>query len=521
MEDQSTAHKRKASSPLPFTAVKRARAAAGETPGTTRKVIRANPMIFVEPQNPDARLDGLPDELLLVIFKEMDKDVNKCPLVRMCLMNKRYRNIAYEVIYEKLTFYWPGREPRKMQTVANNPHLGQYVKIYRNSTTMDQGEHLISTTNHAVNLREISITSSGIRDLQSSPQYHPLWVRFLEATTCNAPSSFANKLTHLKTLSVYAYGQIIPIEKCTVVFRLPSLESLHLAGLCESDPLPEWDVPAASSNIKRLRLDGCCFDSTIVVQMLSCIKALEHLNYRYHHRYSKDRSLPDHEQILLAHSTYSEIGAALSTQVHSLKSLVFSEGFIGRSAQNLLYPEGRNAGTFSLQSFHKLKSITTPFEALLDFKSSDTLLLQRLPAGLEELGLSIIPSRAKAFLCAPALLSVQNLFTGPKKRMRIVVHCMGTDVFRELQLASVTKALEEVGIDVHVDRRRTDIYLYDSGEHEDDDDEEGYVSEVDEDHDDNEDAEDEEQEDEEAESESDASDTNAIDLDEGDADTDA
>jgi hypothetical protein len=149
------------------------------------------------------------------------------------------------------------------------------------------------------------------------------------------------------------------------------------------------------------------------------------------------------------------------------------------------------------------------------------LLLQRLPAGLEELGLSIIPNRANAFLCAPALLSVQNLFTGPKKRMRIVVHCMGTDVFRELQLASVTKALEEVGIDVHVDRRRTDIYLYDSGEHEDDDDEDGYVSEVDEDHDDNEDAEDEEQEDEEAESESDASDTNAIDLDEGDADTDA
>jgi hypothetical protein len=128
-----------------------------EITDTANDVINANTGVFVEPQNPEACLDGLPDESLLMIFKNL----NVVELARMCLTNQHYRNVANGILYENLSCMvdrW------KMQAVDNNPQLGQHVKTYRNTTMTDPEEHMVRTLDHAVNLQDIFISPRWITD---------------------------------------------------------------------------------------------------------------------------------------------------------------------------------------------------------------------------------------------------------------------------------------------------------------------------------------------------------------------
>lgn len=87
--------------------------------------ITANPEIFVEPHNPLACMDGLPDELVLNIFQNLS-DV---PLAQLRLTSRYYLSIATECQYEHLDYPRSEEEIWSILTtiIKINPNLGMHV----------------------------------------------------------------------------------------------------------------------------------------------------------------------------------------------------------------------------------------------------------------------------------------------------------------------------------------------------------------------------------------------------------
>jgi hypothetical protein len=126
---KSAHNKRKASGIECAAAAKRSRTMmASSDPGNDPFLHNgtADPEIYATPTNPLACMDGLPDELVINIFKSL----SAASLAQLRLTSKRCNSVATECQYEHLDGSRYLSEARSMlSTIADvNPYLSKYVK---------------------------------------------------------------------------------------------------------------------------------------------------------------------------------------------------------------------------------------------------------------------------------------------------------------------------------------------------------------------------------------------------------
>jgi len=260
---------------------------AQENLGLDPDVIPVNPGDFIVPQNPQACLDRLPEELLSIIFGQLDNDKS---LATLCLTNKRCRRIANAFLYERIL----GVQCGKILSVANSAELATNVRemdlcnhpiwhgVYDGTIPLGLDEELRNeferAVRRAVNLRRLKISEKLPRLSEGQVLVQKLgWLELFNNVTTSQLGSASNPFTHLNHL--YVVEPDISIHSIRSVFRVASLTHLHLVNIYQTSDTEDWSFLDSSCNIEVLELESCFLDSSTIAQIVRCIKALKVLNY--------------------------------------------------------------------------------------------------------------------------------------------------------------------------------------------------------------------------------------------------
>tara|TARA_R110002003_G_scaffold126_38_gene11765 strand:+ start:431 stop:1033 length:603 start_codon:yes stop_codon:yes gene_type:complete len=197
------------------------------------------------PKNPNARLDGLPDELIANIFCNLPDD----PLAQLCLVSKRYHDIAAARLYERIDDSRPpGREYNMMKAVGiHNPSLGRYIKTLstgkdnKNNPTWGRrgGMRRLFTRvlRSAVNLTTLNIFDH--LDVGEDRRYiarNHGWIPVFDDAVRGQTIESSQPFQYLSTIAIFAEGGL-GIEDVSSIFGLPAIKTIELRGFVEPAPM--------------------------------------------------------------------------------------------------------------------------------------------------------------------------------------------------------------------------------------------------------------------------------------------
>ncbi|KAJ4372481.1 hypothetical protein N0V83_004255 [Neocucurbitaria cava] len=375
-------------------------------PGTFEELIEAeaaelrdNPGVFLELKNPQACLDGIPEELLLEICEHLWVPAVPDAFSSLAMLgrtNKRCKRVADEFLY-KLTRDDTGQ----IEALDENPKLAGLVdtlQLYSLDYEMEQDKEHIRQKRHMytrvlqsmVNIKHFDIMFNDPK-LPNTSADHPAWMLGIlnvlykfERDIINSNAS--NQFMRLEVVTLDGI-EILMVEDISPIFRLPSLKTLTLNGFLGPDHMSRrtWDIPDSSSSIQHLRLPWCFIGSEVVLQMLSAIKALKEFDFHYTTEYWRPLSPDTDPACEWAELSFTEMGDAIGKHKESLEELTILAKDDGEM-EDMVYPEGWNAGKIgSLRDFSKLKSLSSHLRMFLYLNEAKDDINKYLPAGLERL----------------------------------------------------------------------------------------------------------------------------------------
>lgn len=344
------------------------------------------------------------------------------------------------------------------QTLVKDQRLAKHVmevEVLENlpmlspRQTEQQYTHVLLTT---TNLQALTILDChSLEERREDGTTRWPWLGAFSNIMPVALNSSLNMFAHLKKLRLEVRCGLMAAH-VRFAFRLPSLRELSLGNLFGPGKIGDWDVPESSSNIRILNLGSCFLDSAVVVQMLSPIKALEQFRYQYTSEHWQPLSPADDSRTHWAENSWDEIGYGLLKHQSSLTTLVLREE-IDSFAEDIVYSHVRDAGTLgSLRNFHQLRIVCVPFESLIN-PLYECSLAQKLPAGLEQLILTIRVRKENCHVYNQALMSLKDgIFTRPTKFVRVNLY--SEIPVGRLSLHGVFEVLTQAGIYICVYREK-------------------------------------------------------------------
>ena len=416
--------------------------------------IVADPQLFVAPKNPQARLDGMPDELVLAVFELLPD----AALAQLCLTSKRYNGIATEYLYECIDeTRESGQNYGAMKAIDNNTLLGKHIKKLTLCSIDDGndeeqvryvGGRGLSTRVlcAAVNVKMLEIAYSpdfGAVD-RTIVQKHG-WVQVFDEAHFHTVDESVNTFQNLTDITIdvdtdsnLGFGHIASI------FQLPTIESISLWGIVENAPMKNWRVPTSSSKVKRLRIKDSFVDSTAMAQLLNSLKTLVKFEYNHDADIHRPGGPEEDPGSHLAELSWTKILEALKAHRKSLTSLSLRElhGFTAPS-----FHDNNNGKIGSLIDFAKLEELSLDVEILLDMASGEIDLAKRLPKVLQRIILRILPKVELRNLYGPVIQSLRDgVFNKEEKQLYIICQRSMEIGLAGMTLSGPIEALSHAGI---------------------------------------------------------------------------
>jgi len=419
----------------------------------------AYPNLFVAPKNPQARLDGLPDELALAVLKLL----SVAALAQLCRTSKRYNRIATECLYGCVDGTDLSRQDcGAMETIGNiNPVLGKHIKklslcLIEDAQLDDDeqewyhgGRELFTRVlGTAINVKTLAIADNLNMgsDRQNIAQEHG-WIQVFNKAHLHTVDRLGNPFQHLTDIIIYTNCGL-GFEDIASIFRLPAIESMALAKITETAPMKNWRVPKSSSRVKRLRLEGAFVDSTAVAQVLNSLKTLVKFEYTHDADNYRLGGPEEDPRSHLAELSWIKILEALKEHRKSLTSLSLRE--LGEFTEPS-FNDNDNGKIGSLTDFAKLEELSLDVEILLNMAAGEIDLAKQLPKGLQRVTIDIWPKIELSDLYGPIIKSLQDgVFNQEKKQLYITCQMSMEIGLADMALSGPIEALSHAGIETRL-----------------------------------------------------------------------
>ncbi|KAI4647688.1 hypothetical protein J4E93_004098 [Alternaria ventricosa] len=384
----STPQKRKASLSHASASAKRNRsvsisvkvthAATDDGPGS--------PDLPVVLKNPQACLGGIPEELLLKIMEHVKEVGRDDALSKLCRTDKLCKRLAEVVMYKTLCASGSTTHYKKTAAMVSNHLLSEHIR--RISIFFD-GENVNKDACNKILANAHDIQEFYVTERFDRPAHTPKWLQMLNSAVTRPVGGHVNRFAKLKELKIASCN--LSVEELCCVFRLPSLETLVLAGICQTTPVENWSVPESSSSIRKLHLVDAMMDIAVIAQMLLALKALHSFGYdRSTGRWEPFAAEGNPLSIWPEHS-WKLLGDALRRHRHSLEAVYVTDDS-DEDILDLVYPGGRENDTLgSFRDFPKLKCCHVPIEAFHDPRAGASDLSLYLPPQVGEAGIKVAP----------------------------------------------------------------------------------------------------------------------------------
>ncbi|CAN9324282.1 unnamed protein product [Alternaria alternata] len=452
--------KRKASTSNGSISNKRTRSVSISVKVTHESVLEGvpgNPEVPVVPKNPQACLNGIPDELLLHVAEYLDTSFNG--LAELCETNHRCKRVAQEVMYKTIcmrSYDW-----FKAQSVASNIRLASHVRHLSADfdwcdgvlETRDVFDKILANAHKIQTFTLEEIVPRHSRDWAKLHRYDVLplemsWLDMFNLAVAQSIDEQTNRFAHLNKLTIVS--DVLSLEKISCVFRLPSLNSLFLQDIHQTTPFKDWSIPTSSSLIREIALRNAKMDIRAVVQMISSVKCLSNFMYDHNTKYWQPFAHEDNPMSVWPEHSWKLLGDALRKHRDTLVEL-YAFSYSDKALLDILYPDGRDLGTLgSFQDFSKLQYCGIPIEAVLDAATAEDDLSAYFPAHLKRWYTHITPGTPKLLeRCVPALASLKDVVClGQDKTVRVVL--LDGLPFQALELSRAFAELDEAGIKLEI-----------------------------------------------------------------------
>jgi hypothetical protein len=461
MEPPTPPQKRKASVAYASSPAKRARAISFSVKVSHESApinVVGDPEIPVIPENPQACLVGIPEELLSNVIQNFDDD--RDTLAKLCRTDRRCKRIAEALLYKKVQGSWyfnkNGQTERisrdtalakntKLAWFAFGPELPSWKTDYQPLARTD----LVRALSNVSNIQEISITEHMKETIDRSRVAQQLgWLDLLEKAVLGAAGSPQNSFAQLKTLSISTTR--LSIAEISFAFRLPALDRLHLEGVYQSTPIEAWSIPEASCNITSLSLVRAFANTETVVKIITSMKALR--LFRFHRDTSSwgQRVFEDGPTATRPVHSWTLLGDALRSHKLSLEELFLLE-YVNEEMEPIDHPDNRGIGTLgSFQDFPRLTSVKCAIKAFLDVHAGEKDLSVYLPPQLKYLATEL-PLTAESTMAsyASVLASLQKVLCAQPER-RLVLMIDEYLPYQQLRLSESLQPLETAGISINI-----------------------------------------------------------------------
>lgn len=424
-----------------------------------------DPEVPVVPNNPQACLGSIPEELLLKVAKYLYQD--RRALAILCRTNRRCKRVAEEVLYKNIGRLSYNYE--KAQSVASNPLLGSHVRSFDaafctnmpriwpkqynqqpvDAKTARQTYIKVLASTHKIQHFTLEERDDYHWDAERDELARTLgWLELFNNAVKQSVDEHVNQFAHLKKLTIIA--NLISVEEISCVFRLPSLESLFLQDVHQTTPFKNWSIPTSSSPIRELALRNAMIDISAVVQMISSVKSLRNFMYDHSTKAWEPFGDEDSPMSIWPEHSWKQLGDALRKHQGSLEEL-YAFNYCDKTLLDIVYPDGRDVGTLgSFRDFSKLEFCGIPMEAFLDTATGEKDFSLYLPPRLKRWYTHITPRTPKLLeRCVPALTSLKDVIcVGQDRTVRVVL--LGGLPFQALELSRAFAVLEEAGIRLEI-----------------------------------------------------------------------
>ena len=357
----------------------------------------SSPDLPIVPQNPQACLGGLPEELVLKIMENLWANGDEKVLSMLCLTDKRCKRIAEAVVYSFLDIDDSESECAKAAAIAGNALLARHARYIGLDFYEELVEHVERETSIKILANAHDVRNVRLMERRDRPTKHddlaPTlgWLETFKSAGARPVLGNVNQFAKLKGLTIRASN--LSVEDLSCVFRLPSLESLTLEEVYQTTPFKNWSVPESSSSVRKLCFDEAMIHISAVTQMLLTIKALHSLTYdRNTERWEPFAAEGNPLSVWPEHS-WKLLGDALRRHRHSLEEVYVTDDS-DEDILYLVYPGGRENDTLgSFRDFPKLMCCHVPVEAFLDPRIGGNDLSLYLPPQVGEAGAGVVPMR--------------------------------------------------------------------------------------------------------------------------------
>jgi hypothetical protein len=409
----------------------------------------------VVPKNPQACLDGIPEELLLHVAEYLDTRLDA--LAELCLTNHRCKRVAEEVLYKNIcmrSYDWS-----KAQSVASNTTLASHVRhlysvFHWNDGALETSDVFDNILANAHKIQTFALEEIAPHHSRNWTNRHDFfagemsWLGFINLAVAQSIDGQTNRFTHLNKLTIVTH--VLSLEEISCVFRLPSLNSLFLQDVHQTTPFRDWPIPSSSSSIREITLRNAMMDISAVVQMISSVKSLSNFMYEHNTMAWEPFGNDDNPMSVWPEHSWKLLGDALRNHRDTLVEL-YAFSYSDKALLDIIYPDGRDLGTLgSFQGFLKLQYCGIPIEAVLDAAIAEDDLSVYFPAHLKRWYTHITPGTPKLLeRCIPALVSLKDVVClGQDKTVRVVL--LDGLPFQALELSRAFAELEEAGIKLEI-----------------------------------------------------------------------
>ncbi|RYN15624.1 hypothetical protein AA0115_g12932 [Alternaria tenuissima] len=427
--------------------------------------VLGSPEVPVVPKNPQACLDGIPEELLLHVAEYLDTRLDA--LAELCLTNHRCKRVAEEVLYRNIGMQ--SDDWAKAQSVASNTRLASHVRHFssvfdwndKTLVTKDWNDKVLATRDefdkilaNAHKIQTFALNEIAPHHSRNWTNRHDFlvgemsWLDLINLAVAQSIDGQTNQFTHLNKLTIVT--DVLSLEEISCVFRLPSLNSLFLQDVHQTTPFRDWPIPTSSSPIREIALRNAMMDISAVAQMISSVKSLSNFMYEHNTMAWEPFGNDDNPMSVWPEHSWKLLGDALRKHRDTLVEL-YAFSYSDKALLDIIYPDGRDLGTLgSFQDFSKLQYCGIPIEAVLDAATAEDDLSVYFPAHLKRWYTHITPGTPKLLeRCAPVLASLRDIVClGQDKTVRVVL--LDGLPFQALELSRALAELEEAGIKLEI-----------------------------------------------------------------------
>jgi hypothetical protein len=410
-----------------------------------------NPEVFVALKNPRACLDGLPEEL---IANTVDRLLLPS-LNNISRTNKRYNRLANARLYEYLTTC----DLKKQYSIAQNADLAKDIK---DATVNTDGCHcpqafgekrsdMLQILGNAVNVRSLEVWDRR-GQLPNREGHAADWLNLFSPGRPSVTPPEQNSFTQLRRLSVYS--PTISVQQMQSVFCIATLESLELTYVKQTVSMDRWIVPPSSCGIKTLFLRNCLWNNSAIVRILSCMKALQTIDYSNakFHALSEMSDLSVAEEVVASKFAWNAVGNAIRAHKQTLQKLYLRDldCFTDIPEDADMQSELEKPDTLgSLADFPQLRVVAAPLHAIIKLRYDSHDLRPYLPTRLKLLMVAFDGKRCAPEYCAAAIASIKDVTMFGDQPQFIWTMPKGSP-YTQLRLSGALQALSDAGTAVQV-----------------------------------------------------------------------